>query len=286
VNYLMQMGATLRAYSRSPEPGDLPLAQLPQDLRQGKVDIVLHLAWSVVPAEAELDPWGQWQVDLPQLGDLLDVLSERNSHGQNPVRLVFFSSGSVYGEGDSRLSSFDENCPRNPKGYYAKAKAAAEDMILSHIRQGLKATILRITNPYGFPQEDGRLQGVIPALCHAALQRKTFTLWGDGSAIKDYVYFEDLCVAVKKVLGLQLTGVYNLSSGESIALLDLVKMVQEITGISLAVRHSPHQKWDVQHGRYSSQKLRTAIGWVPSLSLREGLLRTWIDWGSKLGPSK
>ena len=50
----MQMGATVRAYSRSPEPEDLPLAQLPQDLRQGKVDIVLHLAWSVVPAEAEL----------------------------------------------------------------------------------------------------------------------------------------------------------------------------------------------------------------------------------------
>jgi len=273
MSYLRQKRVVLRPYSRSPSPGDWELAKLPQDIKQGKMDVILHLAWSVVPAEAELDPEGQWREDLPQLGRMLDAIAERNYRGEAPVHLIFFSSGSVYGEGSNSTPLFEERHPRVPKGVYARAKAEAEDMILKHVPQGLKATILRVTNPYGFPQKEERPQGVIPALIHAAQKNRPFTLWGDGSALKDYLYIEDFCSAVEKIIQRRLFGVVNLASGESVALRDLLELIQKMLGVCVKIQQIPPASWDVQHARYSSRLLQEATGWVPNFSLKKGLLR-------------
>ena len=277
ISYLIKKRVVLRPYSRSPSLGDWELAKLPQDIKQGKVDVILHLAWSVVPAEAELDPEGQWRDDLPQLSGLLDAIAERNYRNGTPVHLIFFSSGSVYGEGSNSTPIFEEFHPRVPKGIYARAKAEAEDMILKHVPQGLKATILRVTNPYGFPQNEKRPQGVIPALVHAAQKSRPFTLWGDGSALKDYLYIEDFCSAVEKIIQDQLFGVFNLANGESVALRDLLELIQKMLGARVNIQQIPPAGWDVQHARYSSRLLQEATGWVPSFSLKKGLLRYLMD---------
>ena len=241
------------------------------------MDVILHLAWSVVPAEAELDPEGQWRDDLPQLSGLLDAIAERNYRNGKSVHLIFFSSGSVYGEGINSTPIFEEFHPRVPKGIYARGKAEAEDMILKHVHQGLKATILRVTNPYGVPHKEERPQGVIPALIHAAQKNRPFTLWGDGSALKDYLYIEDFCSAVEKIIQDQLFGVFNLASGESVALRDLLGLIQKMLGVRVNIQQTPPAGWDVQHARYSSQLLQEATGWVPKFSLKKGLLRYFTD---------
>jgi len=253
------------------------LAKLPRDIKQGKINVILHLAWSVVPAEAELDPAGQWRDDLPQLSGLLDAIAERNYRSETPVHLIFFSSGSVYGERRNNIPIFEEFHPRVPKGIYARAKAEAEDMILKHVPKGLKATILRATNAYGFPQKEVRPQGVIPALIHAAQKNRPFTIWGDGSTLKDYLYIEDICSAVEKIIQDQLLGVFNLANGESVALRDLLELLQKMLGVRVNIQQIPPASWDVQHARFSSRLLQEATGWVPSFSLKEGLLKYFTD---------
>ena len=200
--------------------------------------------------------------------------------------LIFFSSGSVYGDQNLGEPPFDEACPRNPRSIYAKAKAVAEDMILNDMRHGLEATILRVTNPYGFPQKEDRPQGVIPAFFHAAYKNKPFTLWGDGSSIKDYLYIEDLCSAVEKVIHFQIPGIFNLASAESVALLDLLKIMQHTIGVEVTIQQAPRAAWDIHHARYSAQRLREASGWIPAFSLMDGMLRYSNQWKTSLSSRK
>jgi UDP-glucose 4-epimerase len=285
MSYLGQKGFVLRPYSRSPKSGVWELAKLPQDIRQGEVGVILHLAWSVVPAEAELEPKGQWRDDLPQLGWLLDVIAERNHRCKAPVHLIFFSSGSVYGEGEKLTPPFEEQHPRNPKGLYAQAKADAEDMIRRHVQQGMEATILRVTNVYGFPQKEGRPQGVIPAFFNAAHKKEPFSLWGDGSAMKDYLYIQDFCCAVEKVIQGRLLGVFNLAGGESVALQEVLEMIQKMLAVSVSIRQVSSAAWDVHYARYSSRRLQEECGWAPNFSLQEGLLKYWHEWKTSQLPA-
>jgi len=276
--HLRQRGVAVRAYSRTPDSENLELSQLPKDLQTGMVNVVIHLAWSVVPAEAEKNPEIQWREDLPLLRNLLEQIARKKNSSPENNHFIFFSSGSVYGEQDLPGQLFAEGDRLKPKGLYARAKEAAESMILDQGKKSLRAAILRITNPYGFLQKSGRPQGVIPALCYAAKQQKPFTVWGDGAAIKDYLYMEDLCTGVEAVIRGQLEGIYNIASGEPVALLDLIEKFRKITNLPLEVHQAPAKSWDVQHAGYSAQKLRTATGWTPTVFLDEGLQKFWSDW--------
>lgn len=276
--HLKEKGAEVRTYSRYAESGGSELSQLPEDYQEGRVDVVLHLAWSVVPAEAEKNPEIQWREDLPLLKNLLEQMVRKKTSSSKNKHFIFFSSGSVYGEQDRPGQLFKEGDRLKPKSIYARAKEAAETLILDRSQKGLRAAILRITNPYGFLQKNERPQGVIPAICYSAQQKRPFTMWGDGTAVKDYLHMEDLCKAVEAAIRDRLEGIYNIASGESVALLDLLEKIREVTGLPIQVRQAPAEAWDVQHAGYSAQKLRAATGWAPEVSLGEGLQKFWADW--------
>ena len=72
-----------------------------------------------------------------------------------------------------------------PVGWYARAKLAAEEIIRTFgERYGLRYTILRVSNPYGYSVPFQRAQGIIPHAIECARSGKTLSLWGDGSARK------------------------------------------------------------------------------------------------------
>lgn len=279
---LKEKGAEVRTYSRYAESGGSELSQLPEDYQEGRVDVVLHLAWSVVPAEAEKNPEIQWREDLPLLKSLLEQMVRKKKSSSKNKHFIFFSSGSVYGEQDRPGQLFKEEDRLKPKSIYARAKTTAETMILDWSQQGLRTAILRITNPYGFLQTKERPQGVIPAICNAAEQKKPFTMWGDGAAVKDYLHMEDLCKAVEAAIRDRLEGIYNIASGQSVALLDLIEKIREVTGLPIQVRQAPAEAWDVQHAGYSAEKLQATTGWTPQVHLEEGLRKFWADF--KKGP--
>lgn len=268
--HLSTRGDRVLSFSRNADAAHAALSTLPEVIESGQIDLLLHLAWSTVPATAEKTPGIEWREDLPLLATILASLTKKRHKGKSPL-LVFFSSCAVYGESDDGRE-FDEDADPRPKGWYAFGKLAGESLIKRFVAiEGLDALILRVTNPYGFAQGEQHLQGVVPALIAAARAGKTFTSWGEGDALKDYLHVSDFSAAVEAIVEKKLVGLLNLGSGSSTPLQRVVGMVEEATGVSLDVTHEPARDWDVKRGRYSNAAAREALGWCPSIGLAEGI---------------
>jgi len=267
-------GNTVVAYSRNADEGHRSLADLNKELATRRpAKALLHLAWSTVPASAELRPGSEWREDLPLLASILEGLHQAKNKGIRIPRLVFFSTCAVYGQG-KRKRAFSEKDPASPIGWYASAKAEAEALIRRFCEQNsLPYLILRISNPYGFVHNHDSLQGVIPHLSQSLLRRRPFRLWGDGRARKDYLHVEDFCQGVDAAIRHNLTGIYNLCHGRTTSLQELISLFAEITGKKFRTEKKPAKAWDVGQAWYTHAKFTRATGWRPSIILCEGLHR-------------
>lgn len=258
-------------YSRSTGEGFHDLAMLTAELATHRS--VLHLAWSTLPVTSEKGDRLEWQTDLPLLEKLLAGCAalprDRQPH------LIFFSSGgAVYGNAPAGRSSAEtDSC--QPLGNYGRAKRAAEALIEQQVAaHGLPCTILRISNPYGYPVPKSRMQGIIPHAIRSAVEGVPLTLWGDGHAQKDFLYHSDFLSAVEQVADRRLTGTFNLCAGESHTIREVIELVEKHTGRKIALRFEPAPAWDVQASRLDNRRLKLATQWCPQVSLDEGIRRS------------
>lgn len=230
---------------------------------------LLHLAWSSLPTTAEQHPELVETQDLPFLRRLLEAITAVPA-SQRP-HLVFFSSGgAVYGNAPGRSNG--ESDPCRPIGQYGRAKRAAEMLIESWAdKHEFSHTILRISNPYGFTVHQERPQGIIPHAIRCALAGTPLTLWGDGTARKDFIHSTDFLAALARVLEERPSGTFNLCSGESHSLNEVLAEVERQTGRPIARILSPAAVWDVHDSRLANDRLRAASGWEPAINLREGI---------------
>ncbi|MDQ5979626.1 MAG: NAD-dependent epimerase/dehydratase family protein [Verrucomicrobiota bacterium] len=259
-------------YSRRADETHRVLHRLLDPAELAGADVVLHLAWSTLPATAEQTPGPEDQHDLPYLEKLLAALASLPA-AQRPLLVFLSSGGAVYGNAPGRPSREDDTC--RPIGRYAKAKLAAEEMIrTAAAHHGLPGTILRVSNPYGYPVPSGRVQGIIPHAIRAAAEGSPLTLWGDGSARKDFIHYTDFLGALRAVLARKLTGTFNLGAGESHSLSEILDLVTKHTGRKISTVSTPAAPWDVQDSRLDISRLQAATGWRPRTSLDEGIRRS------------
>jgi UDP-glucose 4-epimerase len=270
--HLHQAGRTITGFSRKKTNEHLNLESLFQPGTLERADTLLHLAWSTLPATSERDIGSEWESDLPFLIKLLRYIVESPQLAR--LHFIFFSSGgAVYGSGSGRPSLETDAC--RPFGWYAQAKVAAEEIIrIFGERHGLNYTILRVSNPYGFPVPPERAQGIIPHAFDSAWTGKPLNLWGDGSARKDFLHYSDFNRGLQAIIDRRLTGTYNLASGSSASVVEVIRQIETITQRSIRVEPGPARPWDVQTSFLDNGKLREATGWAPQLSLEEGLKRT------------
>ena len=254
---------------------NLFLSQLPEQL-----DALIHTAWSTLPAFSERNIGFEWEQDLPFLFRLLRRLAE--SPNRDRLHFVFFSSGgTVYGVGDGQPLTEDSPC--RPIGWYGQAKRAAEEIIESFAaRHGLACAILRISNPYGFRVPVHRPQGIIPHAIACALQDRPFTLWGDGSAEKDFLHYTDFNRAIEAVLRHRFTGTYNICAGATTPVSRVLDCVATGTGRPLQIVSTAPAAWDVQHTRLSGAKFHAATGWRAEIPLADGIARCIREIGEPL----
>lgn len=259
-------------HSRESGAGLQPLDTLLQPGQLQAEDTLLHLAWSTLPATSEKSPGMEQTHDLPWLERLLSALIEQ-PQAHRP-HLVFFSSGgAVYGNAPGRPNREDDAC--HPLGNYARAKLAAEQRILQVAAEtGLAATILRISNPYGYPVPGGRPQGIIPHAIRAAVEQRPLSLWGDGHACKDFLYYTDFLAALHHIIGQRLEGVFNVCSGRSHRISEVITRVEHHTHRRIETQSQPAPAWDVQDSRLDPAKLIAATGWQPQVDLDEGIRRS------------
>ena len=233
----------------------------------GGQDTILHLAWSSVPKTSEESPGLEWMTDIPLLGRILNAVQlvpEKKPH------LIFFSSaGTIYGSGQDTLN---EESLLAPLCMYGLAKLHAEQLIIQTAeRVGIDYTILRISNLYGFPSRENDQQGIIPYLLKAALTGKEFTIWGDGKAQKDYLFYSDFLSALKYIIDQKVYGIFNISYGKSYSIEQLLHIVEQFTGREINIVNAPGSSWDTSCRNIDSSRFSNMSNWQPKIDLAEGI---------------
>lgn len=191
-------------------------------------------------------------------------------------RVVFAGSSSAYGDqpGDTR----SEDDPLMPLSPYAAAKLASEHYCSAFTAvYGLETVRLRFFNVFG-PRQDARspYSGVIALFISAMSQGKTPTIFGDGLQSRDFVYVANVVQALKLAADSKAANgrVYNIGSGGSTTILDLVAHLNELLGTRIQPLHQPARAGDVRTSQASIARAQAELGYKPTVSFRDGLALT------------
>lgn len=240
-------------------------------------DTVVYLASNSLPASANFDLAGEVQAHVRAVVKVAEICD-----AQGVERFVFASSGgTVYGTDSNRpLRETDGTFPRNA---YGASKLAIEHFlrILGALRR-MKTVSLRISNPFGEGQVANRGQGFIAAAMQHAAAGETLTLWGDGSAVRDFIYVGDVAEAILAACfynGEQ--PVINVGAGQGHSLNEIVRQIETVSSVSLALSYQMSRSFDVSKNVLDINLAMSELNWRPSLTLTEGLDLTWGWWLKK-----
>lgn len=191
------------------------------------------------------------------------------------LRVVFASSSSVYGN-PARVPT-QETDPTRPFSPYGVTKLAGEHLCRAYADNfGLPVTILRYFTVYG-PRQ--RPDMATHRLIEAARRGTRFSLFGDGSQIRDFTFVDDVVAANVNAATADVPSgeAINVAGGSSIRLVDLVAMVGTAVGAEVPIDWQPTQAGDVWHTGGAVQKAADLLGWSPRVSLEEGIGRQ-VEW--------
>jgi UDP-glucose 4-epimerase len=193
--------------------------------------------------------------------------------------IIFLSSGgTVYGSPTSLPIS--ENAETNPINSYGISKLLIEKYLLlyEHL-YGIKSIILRVSNPYGPFQENNKNQGVIRAFLSNSINEKPLELWGTGSAIRDYIYIDDVINAI--ILSALYDGserIFNIGSGQGISLNELIERIKVISQSKIEIVQKMGRPVDVPVNVLNIDRAKVQLKWKPNISFDDGLKLThsWL----------
>jgi UDP-glucose 4-epimerase len=234
------------------------------------IDVVYHLASSSLPGTSNLDPYIDINKNLVPTLRLLDIMLKL---GKN--KIVYYSSGgTVYGNTSNPLIS-ETDC-QGPISSYGIVKVTIENYLKLYERSfGLKALILRPSNPYGPRQGHIMTQGVIATFLQRLKKGNELIVYGDGSAIKDYIYIDDL-VEASYQLGIQNdSGVFNIGSGIGTSISEILNTIKDVTKIEPIVKYTNIKDYDVQRFVLDIKRIHNSINWLPTISLKDGIKKLW-----------
>jgi len=238
------------------------------------VDVVICLAPNSLPATSNADLAAEIGLHVQTTLHIAELAQQAGV-----ARFVFPSSGgTVYGI-DSP-TPIAEDAPTRPRNAYGVSKLAIEHYlrVLSMLR-GMQTVSLRISNPYGIGQRADSGQGFIAMAMRRAFGGETMTIWGDGGAVRDFLYIGDVARAMR-LASLYDGGaeVINIGSGLGYSLREVARMVERITGRELRLSFEQSRRIDVAKNVLDNALAFQELGWRPKIPIEEGLRRTAEWW--------
>lgn len=281
---LAESGARVRAFSRhfafpnamsgvEPRVGDFSDADALATAIEG-FDVVYHLVHATPPQPANADMAGDIRNNvIPSLA-LFDICRQLRVK-----RIVFLSSGgTVYGRG--AVVPTPETAPTEPIAAYGISKLMIEKYLALH--DHLYQTdyrILRVSNPFGPFQGTAKSQGIVAMLIARALAGEPIEIWGDGSAVRDFVYVDDVVDALKLASHDRSEfRIFNVGRGEGHTLREIVHRIQGLLGQELKLVWKNARAIDVPVSIVSNRRASEVLGWHPKTPLGEGLEKTIAWW--------
>ncbi len=256
-------------------------------LREYAIDTVVHFAAETHVDRSILGPAPFVQTNVVGTFTLLEAARQVWGPGaggrSGERRFHHVSTDEVYGALGPGDAPFTESTPYAPRSPYSASKAASDQLVRAYFHTyGLPVTITNCSNnygPYQFPEK------LIPLMILNALVGKPLPVYGDGQQVRDWLFVEDHCEAIFRVLQAGRPGeTYNVGGENQPANLDLVRQLcalldefdpgREHAGLIQMVADRPgHDR------RYAMDiaKIRSELGWQPRHDLQTGLRET-VAW--------
>jgi len=254
-------------------------------LRDHDIDIVAHFAAESHVDRSILGPEAFIQTNVVGTFTLLEAFRSHYANHQQG-RFLHVSTDEVYGSLGPDDPAFCETTAYAPNSPYSASKAGSDHLVRSYFHTyGLPTLITNCSNNYGsyhFPEK------LIPLMCINILLGKALPVYGDGQNVRDWLYVEDHCSALDAVIAKGQPGqTYNIGGNNEVKNLDLVYLLCGLMDeMAPQLPQRPSQELITfvrdrpgHDRRYAidATKIKTELGWQPSVTVEEGLRRT-VAW--------
>jgi CDP-paratose 2-epimerase len=265
-------------------------------------DALFHLAGQVAMTTSLADPRTDFEINA--LGTL-NVLEAVRQHAAD-CALLYSSTNKVYGDLE-QYAYVDAptrwTCPDKPNGFgedtplafaspYGCSKGAADQYVLDWAKGfGLRTAVFRHSSMYGGRQFSTFDQGWIGWFCAEAVRRRRgdatpITVAGDGKQVRDVLHAEDMVAlyfAAVDRMDAASGHAFNVGGGmpNSLSLLELFALLEDIVGVKLAVRHGPPRASDQRVFVADLALAGRLLGWHPRVSARDGI-RRMVAWTEEI----
>lgn len=206
----------------------------------------------------------------------LRIFETIRTHRLHPKRVIFSSSAAVYGDEPSLPKT--EASPITPLTPYAIDKFATERFLMAYANlYQINASAVRFFNVFGPHQNpQSPYSGVLSILTQTFKTEGSFCVFGDGQQSRDFIYITDVLDALQLLARNDSAKgqVFNVATGQTTTLLDVIKDYEEITNKRITVTYANMRQGDIRHSWANIDKL-SALGFEPHINVYEGLRRYW-----------
>lgn len=240
-------------------------------LREHGCEAAFHLAAQSLAGPGGGSPRPTFEVNVAGTWTLLEACRAAGTE-----RIVVASTGAVYGAAPTPHGEATALLATEP---YAASKAAADLAALAYAPAfGMQVATARLANVYG--PGDANLSRLVPSAVAAALAGRAPVLRAPAATSRDLLFADDAAQGLLAIADLLAAGEgagrpFNVGSGESRTLGEVARLICAIAGV--AVEPEQRGTGSPDHRRLDAARLRAATGWVPQVSLEDGLRRT-IEW--------
>jgi UDP-glucose 4-epimerase len=253
--------------------GDTP--EIGDAIREAKADYVIHLSAFVSTARSLDALHATLRQNLLPTISILTAAAELHTD-----RVILMGSCEEYSQ---RTSPFDTALATDPSSPYGASKAAATAYARMFTNSfGLSTVVLRPSVVYGPGQSDRML---ISQVMKAISQNRPVEVTA-GEQTRDFIYVEDVVKAIIRSLTAPRAenGVWNIGSGEAVTVRSCLESIERITGRTGLIEYGkrPYSENEIFQYELKTEQTYVAFDWKPSITLDQGLRKTWEFFRKKI----
>lgn len=237
-------------------------------IRKNKINIIIHLASGLIPSSSESEYKREVKDLINPSYEIFNIASKLE------IKILFISSGgTVYGDNDNPK----EDDKLSPLNFYGKSKVILEDHLKSFDSKKLNYLILRPSNVYGAFFQVNLKQGLIPNVIYNILNNKSIKVWGSGSAIRDYVFIDNLIDVITTFMKEDIdSGSYNVGSANGHSVVEVIKIIENSMDKLANIENIEGINEGVKSNILNIAKLQSVMEYRP-IDLQIGIRETLKD---------
>jgi len=243
-------------------------------------DVVFHLAAQINVTLSVKDPINDARINI--IG-LLRVLE--GARISNARKIVFTSSGAIYGEVSESQLPLSENTSRQPLSPYGVTKLAGAIYLDAYrAMHGLSGTTLALANVYGPRQDPHGEAGVVAIFARRLLAGRTCVVYGSGEQTRDFVFVGDVADAFIRAGDTVDGGLFNIGTSVETSVNELYRSMSTLAQGPVEPERQDERTGEILRSALDSTLAGQQLGWSPTTTLENGLSQT-LDWFAENAPA-